>query len=75
MVALAGILAADPEIVALDEPTSTLDPRARRRVIEVLKSLGKPMVLATHDLDTVLGLCSRAVVMNGGRAVAEGPRF
>jgi cobalt/nickel transport system ATP-binding protein len=73
MVALAGILAADPEIVALDEPTSTLDPRARRRVIEVLKSLGKPMVLATHDLDMVLDLCSRAVVMNGGRIAAEGP--
>jgi cobalt/nickel transport system ATP-binding protein len=73
MVALAGILAADPEIIVLDEPSSTLDPRARRHVIGVLKALGKPMILATHDLDMVLDICTRAVIMNKGRAVAEGP--
>lgn len=73
MAALAGILAMDPEIVVLDEPTSTLDPRARRHVIGILKSLGKPMILATHDLDMVLDVCTRAVVMNAGRAAAEGP--
>jgi cobalt/nickel transport system ATP-binding protein len=73
MVALAGILAADPEIIVLDEPSSTLDPRARRHVIEILKALDKPMILATHDLDMVLDVCVRAVVMNGGRPVAEGP--
>ena len=73
MVALAGILAMDPEIVVLDEPTSTLDPRARRHVIEILKSLGKPMILAAHDLDMVLDVCTRAVIMNAGRPAAEGP--
>ena len=73
MAALAGILAMNPEIVALDEPTSTLDPRARRHVIGILKSLGKTIILATHDLDMVLDVCTRAVVMNAGRTAAEGP--
>jgi cobalt/nickel transport system ATP-binding protein len=72
LVALAGILAMRPEIVALDEPTASLDPRARRRVIEVLKTLDQPMILATHDLDMALDVCTRALVMNKGRVAAEG---
>jgi cobalt/nickel transport system ATP-binding protein len=72
MVALAGILAMSPEIVVLDEPTSALDPRARKLVIEVLKSLEQPMILATHDLDMALDICTRALVMNKGRVVAAG---
>jgi cobalt/nickel transport system ATP-binding protein len=73
LAALAGILVLDPEIIALDEPSSTLDPRARRHVIEILKALDKPMILATHDLDMVLDVCTRAVIMNKGRPAAEGP--
>jgi cobalt/nickel transport system ATP-binding protein len=73
LIALAGILAMDPDIVVLDEPSSTLDPRARRRLIEILKALDKPMILATHDLDMVLDVCARVVVMNKGHSVAEGP--
>jgi cobalt/nickel transport system ATP-binding protein len=72
LAALAGILATDPEIVVLDEPSAALDPRARRRVIEVLQALDKPMILAAHDLDMALDVCSRAVVMNRGQAAAEG---
>ncbi|MDR2175920.1 MAG: energy-coupling factor ABC transporter ATP-binding protein [Synergistaceae bacterium] len=73
MAALAGILAMDPEIIVLDEPTSTLDPCARRRVTEILKSLGKPMIVASHDLEMVMTVCTRAVIMNAGRPAAEGP--
>jgi cobalt/nickel transport system ATP-binding protein len=73
IVALAGILAMRPEIVALDEPTAAIDPRARGRVIQVLKELERPMILATHDLDMAAAVCSRALVMNVGRVAAQGP--
>jgi cobalt/nickel transport system ATP-binding protein len=71
-VALAGILAMRPEIVVLDEPSAALDPRARRRVIQVLKELEQPIILATHDLDMALDICSRALIMSKGRIAAEG---
>ena len=72
MVALAGILVMRPEIVVLDEPSAALDPRARRRVIEVLRELDKPLILATHDLDMALDVCSRAIVLYDGRIAADG---
>jgi cobalt/nickel transport system ATP-binding protein len=72
MVALAGILAMRPEIVVLDEPSSALDPRARKRVIEVLRALDRPMILATHDLDMALDVCGRASIVNRGRVAATG---
>lgn len=72
MAALAGILVMRPEIVVLDEPSAALDPRARRRVIEVLRELDKPLILATHDLDMALDVCGRAVVLFDGRVAADG---
>ena len=72
MVALAGILVMQPEIVVLDEPSAALDPRARRRVIETLQELEKPLILATHDLDMALDVCGRAIVMNKGVVSADG---
>ena len=72
MVALAGILVMRPEIVVLDEPSAALDPRARLRVIEVLRELDKPLILATHDLDMALDVCGRAIVLYEGRVAADG---
>ncbi|MCL2009449.1 MAG: energy-coupling factor ABC transporter ATP-binding protein [Synergistaceae bacterium] len=72
LAALAGILAMEPEIVVLDEPSAALDPRARRRVIGILHALDRPIILATHDLDMALDVCSRALVMNEGQIAAEG---
>ncbi|NLL35940.1 MAG: ABC transporter ATP-binding protein [Fretibacterium sp.] len=72
LVALAGILAMSPEMVVLDEPSAALDPRARRRVIELLQELDTPLILATHDLDMALDVCGRAVLLYEGRVVAEG---
>ncbi len=69
---LATVLPMAPEVLALDEPTDGLDPRARRRVMELLKSLDRTCLIATHDLEMVLELCSRVVVMDGGCVVAEG---
>ena len=72
MAALAGILAMRPDVLLLDEPTAALDPRARRRVIEVLKGLETPLILATHDLDMALDVCPRTVLLHDGTAAAEG---
>jgi cobalt/nickel transport system ATP-binding protein len=71
-VALACVLALDPKILAFDEPSSGLDPRSRRALIEFLKQLPQTILIATHDLDLVLDLCQRAVIMDGGRVVYEG---
>jgi energy-coupling factor transporter ATP-binding protein EcfA2 len=71
-VCLAGILACRPAILALDEPTSNLDPRARRALIEILRSFGGAQVVATHDLELVAERCDRVVVLDEGRIRAEG---
>ena len=72
-VALASVLALDPAILAFDEPSSGLDPRSRRALINFFKTLPQTMLIATHDLDLVLDLCKRAVIIDGGRIVYEGP--
>jgi cobalt/nickel transport system ATP-binding protein len=72
-VALAGLLAYDPTILVFDEPTSGLDPRARRRLITVLRGLPATRLFATHDLALVAETCSRTVVIDAGRVVADGP--
>lgn len=71
-VALATVLAMRPAVLALDEPTSNLDPRARRAMLELLSGLDATMLVATHDMDVAWRLCSRAAVMDGGRIVADG---
>jgi energy-coupling factor transporter ATP-binding protein EcfA2 len=70
---LAGVLACRPSVLALDEPSANLDPRARRRFIELLKSLSCTKIIATHDLEMVLEVCSRTVLLDAGRVVVDGP--
>lgn len=70
--ALCGILATQPEVVALDEPSSSLDPRARRRLIEILRTLDRTLVVATHDLDMALELCDTVLLLNEGKSAALG---
>jgi cobalt/nickel transport system ATP-binding protein len=72
LAALAGILIMEPPLLLLDEPTSFLDPRARRGLIGILKNLSRTMIIATHDLDMVRDLCSRAIVLKEGRIAAAG---
>jgi cobalt/nickel transport system ATP-binding protein len=72
-VAIATVLAMDPEILVLDEPSSNLDPAGRREIAEILTSLDLTMLMVTHDLPYALELCERAVVMNEGAMVADGP--
>ena len=72
-VCLAGVLACDPTILVLDEPTSSLDPRGRRELIALLRTLPIPKLIATHDLEMVVDLCPRVVVLDAGVVVQEGP--
>lgn len=72
-VCLAGILACQPSVLVLDEPTSNLDPRARRQLLKILIGFNGTLVVATHDLDFVLDLCSRVLVLESGKIQADGP--
>ena len=72
-VCLAGVLACDPSILVLDEPSSSLDPRGRRELMGLLRKIPLTKLIATHDLEFVVELCSRVVVLDGGAVVAEGP--
>jgi cobalt/nickel transport system ATP-binding protein len=72
-VAIATVLACSPDILVMDEPSANLDPRSRRLLIELLRGFKHTKVLATHDLDMVLDLCERTVVLHGGRVMADGP--
>lgn len=72
-VAVATVLAMRPEILVLDEPSSNLDPAARRELAEILDSLGVTLLMVTHDLPYALQLCERAVILSRGVIVADGP--
>ncbi|WP_026423854.1 energy-coupling factor ABC transporter ATP-binding protein [Actinokineospora inagensis] len=72
-VALATVLACDPDILVLDEPSANLEPRARRELAEVLLGLDRTTLMVTHDLPYALQLCPRSVVIDDGVIVADGP--
>jgi cobalt/nickel transport system ATP-binding protein len=72
-VAVATVLAMRPDLLVLDEPTSNLDPASRRELVAVLAALPVTQLVVTHDLPLALELCPRAVIMDGGRVVADGP--
>lgn len=72
-VAVATVLAMHPEILVLDEPSSNLDPAARRELAEILRGLPVTLLMVTHDLPYALELCDRAVILDQGRIVADGP--
>ena len=72
-VCLAGVLACEPAMLVLDEPTSNLDPRARRQLLQILIQFPGTQVIATHDLDFVLDLCHRVLVLDAGKLHADGP--
>ena len=71
-VAIATVLSLDPEILALDEPTSSLDPRGKWALIDFLKELKITKLVASHDLDLVKLLCNRTIILDGGKVVADG---
>ncbi|GAB4112885.1 MAG: ABC transporter ATP-binding protein [Roseiflexaceae bacterium] len=72
-IAVATVLAMDPELLVLDEPSAGLDPRARRTLINLLRDLPLTMLVSTHDMAMVRELFSRMVIMDHGQVVADGP--
>jgi cobalt/nickel transport system ATP-binding protein len=70
-VAIAGVLAMHPDVLVLDEPSAGLDAGARRRLIALLQAFPHTRIVATHDLDLVLEVCSRVVVIHEGRLMAD----
>ena len=72
-VAIASVLSMTPEILLLDEPTAGLDPWSRRQLIVLLRQFTQTMIIATHDLDFVQDVCQRAIVLQRGWIIADGP--
>lgn len=70
--AIAGVLTMRPSVLLLDEPSMYLDPRGRRELIGLVNGLPGTVLIATHDLEFVLDTCTRAIILDGGRVVAEG---
>ena len=71
-VAIATVLAMSPDILVMDEPTSSLDPSSRKQLIELLKTFQHTKIIATHDLDMAMDLCERTIVLHEGRITADG---
>jgi cobalt/nickel transport system ATP-binding protein len=70
--AIATVLAMHPDVLALDEPTSNLDPRGQRLIAELIATFHHARLLVTHDLELARRLCPRAAVMAQGKIIAEG---
>ena len=74
-VAVATVLAMEPEILVLDEPSSNLDPASRRELADILRDLDVTVLMVTHDLPYALELCPRSIVLSEGVVVADRPTF
>jgi cobalt/nickel transport system ATP-binding protein len=74
-VAVATVLAMEPEILVLDEPSSNLDPASRRELADILRGLDVTVLMVTHDLPYAFELCPRSVVLSGGVIVADGSTY
>lgn len=72
-VAIAAVLAMQPDILVMDEPASHLDPKSRRALINLLRHFHHTKIIASHDLDLILDVCRRCIIIKKGRVVADGP--
>jgi cobalt/nickel transport system ATP-binding protein len=72
-IAIATVLSMSPDILVMDEPSSNLDPKSRRNLINLLKTFTHTKIIATHDLDMVLDLCERTIILHQGKIAADGP--
>ena len=75
MAAIATILAMQPKIMLMDEPSTALDPKNRRTLIRTLNALPVTKIIATHDLDLVLETCDRVLLLHDGQIAADGPAW
>ncbi|MGN0143479.1 MAG: energy-coupling factor ABC transporter ATP-binding protein [Clostridium sp.] len=75
VVAIAGVIVMNPDIILMDEVTASLDPKSRRTVINLITDLKKTIVIASHDLDMILDVCDRVLVFNNGEIIQEGSAY
>lgn len=75
LASLASVLAMEPECILLDEPTTGLDPRNRKVLINIIKGLNKTKIITTHDLDMAMEICDRVIVLNKGKITAQGKPY
>ena len=71
-VAIAAVLAMSPDILLLDEPTTGLDPKGRRQIIDLLRGFSHSKLVVSHDLEMVLDLCPRTIMLGQGQVIADG---
>lgn len=71
-VAIAAVIAMEPDILVMDEPASSLDPKSRRQLINLLKDFKHTKIIASHDLDLILDICERCIVIKEGRVMVDG---
>lgn len=72
MAAIAAILAMEPKVILMDEPSTALDPVNRRTVINTINSLGQTKLIASHNLDMILDTCRRVILLSHGKIAADG---
>jgi len=72
-VAIASVIAMQPDILVMDEPASHLDPKSRRALINLLRHFHHTKIIASHDLDLILDICERCIIIKEGKVVADGP--
>ncbi len=70
-VAIATVLAMEPSILVMDEPTAALDPHSRRQIMRLVKQFDHTLLIATHDMEMAAEICERTIVLNDGKVVAD----
>lgn len=73
LTAIAAVISMKPDILIMDEPTASLDPKARRKIMKILKGFNHTKIITSHDLDMIMDMCSRTIVLKKGRIAADGP--
>ncbi len=73
LTAIAAVISMKPDILIMDEPTASLDPKARRKIMKILKGFNHTKIITSHDLDMIMDMCSRTIVLKKGKVAADGP--
>ncbi|WP_024833435.1 energy-coupling factor ABC transporter ATP-binding protein [Ruminiclostridium josui] len=72
LAAIAAVISMEPDILIMDEPTASLDPKARRKVMNILKGFSHTKIITSHDLDMIMDMCDRTIVLKDGKIAADG---
>lgn len=72
LAAIAAIISMEPDILIMDEPTASLDPKARRKVMKIIQGFNHTKIITSHDLDMIMDICDRTIVLKNGKIAADG---